>query len=98
MAVFDAWRAFDIAVKELYKVMPNPVAAERRKEDTQLLDAVADLARLKTARSILRNVSVEYWTDAPSYIRKLQKIDALTPVKELIDEACHIIGKLTKEA
>ena len=76
----------------------NKALDEKRKEDTQLLDAVADLARLKMAREILHDVSVEYWTDSPVYVRKLQKIDAIAPVKALIAEVCHIIGKLTEEA
>ena len=101
ITTLTAQEALDALKSVLHEVEESEGALDKtsdeersKKEDAQLLCTVADLAKLKTVRDILRSINVETWTDSEAYVRKLDKIDTRTPVGQLIAEAVHIIGKL----
>jgi len=52
-----------------------------------------DLARLEIARDAISNVMTDFWTDSPTYIRKLDKIDVLGPLDKLIAEGEWCLNK-----
>ena len=83
LTTYTEREALDSLRAELRK-FTNSSGALNKMFDAKTLGKVnilaGDLAKLRIARDVIADVMPDLWTDSPSYVRKLEKIDVFGPI------------------